>query len=79
MMRFRLITTVIILLLSLPLYAEGGKIDDEPASSIDSITESNIEEEIIKNLDLLRNYNIVENLEEYESIADILEDEDGDE
>jgi hypothetical protein len=79
MMRFRLITTVIILLLSLPLYVEGGKIDDEPASSIDSITESNIEEEIIKNLDLLRNYNIVENLEEYESIADILEDEDGDE
>jgi len=78
-MRYNFIAMVLILLISLPVYAEGEKMDDESDTNLNLITATNIEEEIIKNLDLLQNYNIVENLEEYQSIADILEDEEDDE
>ncbi|MGC8927233.1 MAG: hypothetical protein ACP5QK_04840 [Myxococcota bacterium] len=58
---------------------EGAKIeDDEHSTSLNIITEQSIEEEIIKNLELLQNYNIVENLDEYKGIAEILEDDEDD-
>lgn len=79
MMKFNILIPIfLIILFSQFSYAEDNKIEeDENTSVINTITEQNIEEEIIKNLELLQNFNLVEDLDEIKSIAEILEgDED---
>ncbi|MCX7958236.1 MAG: hypothetical protein N3B13_04250 [Deltaproteobacteria bacterium] len=73
MTKYKLFTLMFILLLPCFLNAQGVKVEDEPESVIKNITEQEIEEEIIRHLDLLKNYNLVENLSEYEEISEIME------
>lgn len=75
-MKFKYLSLLLVFLFTLPLFGENKKIDEEDEATILSITEKDIEEEIIKNLDLLKNYNLVENLQKYQEIMEMMDYED---
>lgn len=74
-MQAKPIILIITLLLSCVVLADDYKVDNTHESVIDLITDKGIEEAIVKNLDLLRDFEIVENLDDYESLVEMIEDD----
>ncbi len=77
-MRYSLLILLPFLRLPSISHGQDAKIVDESESTVDIIYEQEIEKDIIRNLELLKNFNLVENLQEYESLAEIMEYEEDD-
>ncbi|MCX7943726.1 MAG: hypothetical protein N2746_04390 [Deltaproteobacteria bacterium] len=72
MMKFEPLILLIIMFM-FPLILLGDEVKVGSEEEPNNVTEINIEEEVIKYLDLLKDYYLVENLTEYQNLLEIIE------